>query len=195
MIMKYKKIILPIVGIVIALSVILSSIQLYIVNQRFPNANTISHTLNEMINGGNTSLIVMDSQLLDGVQINQLYPEYVDSVLNPDGTQVRPEQIKVLLIHAKLINNTEETQKMTLVQMYAESLIWYNGIDGGLYPLFNPDNPNPIEVTLEPNQEIEVSIPYTMYDFQFQQQDWIDIRSRKFDLCLSFYPDRHIISL
>ena len=50
-------------------------------------------------------------------------------------------------------------------------------------------------ITLEPNQEIEVIIPYTMYDFQFSQEVWDNMQYTNFDLVLTFYPDKHFIKL
>ena len=124
-----------------------------------------------------------------------MLPDYVDEVENTDGSKVRDEQIKVILVRAKLENTTSITQTIELVQIYAASLVWSNGIDGDLYPRLNPEVKNPMLVTLEPSQEIEVVIPYTMYDFQFSQEVWDNMQYTNFDLVLTFYPDKHFIKL
>ena len=133
--------------------------------------------------------------MIDGKELKQLLPDFEDQVQNSDGSKVSDEQIRELMITMRLINNTGVPQKMLLVQMYAESLIWVNGIDASLYPLLNPEKPNPMEVSLEPYQEIEVTLPYTLYDFQFQSKDWKNIENRTFDITLSFYPEKHIVTL
>lgn len=192
--MRNKKIIIPIIVMIILIT-ILSSFRIYNLNKDYPNPVVIEHSLNEKIDGGNISLTVLDSSMVYNSYIKQLFPEYVDYTENSDGTKVTDEQIRVLLIKTKLTNNSDAEQKFSLVQMNAESLIWANGIDGGLYPLLNPDNNNPMGVTIPPNKDIEVILPYTIYDLQFQKKDWEEIDNRHFDLAISYYPVKHIVNL
>lgn len=195
MLMRKKTIIIIGMILLIITIITLSSIRIFHLNSRFPNPQIIEHSVGEIINGGETSFQVLDSELLSGADIKQLFPDYIDPVENSDGSKVSDDQIYALFVHAKLINNSNVTQKMVLVQMYAQSLIWFNGIDGRLYPLLNPDAKNPMEISLEPGQEIEVTIPYSMYNFQYTAEDWNNITNRKFELIISFYPEQHIINL
>ena len=194
--MKHKNIVISTIGIIlIGIITTLVSIRISTLNSIFPNPTLIQHQLNENIILNDISFTALDCQLINGTQLKQMLPDYVDEVENKDGSKVRDEQIKVILVRAKLENTTSITQTIELVQIYAASLVWANGIDGDLYPRLNPEVKNPMLVTLEPSQEIEVVIPYTMYDFQFSQEVWDNMQYTNFDLVLTFYPDKHFIKL
>ena len=194
--MRNKKILITTIGIVVVgVITALVSIRISMLNSIFPNPTLIQHQLNENILLNETSFTALDCQLISGTQLKQMLPDYIDEVENKDGSKVRDEQIRVILVRAKLKNTTSITQTIELVQMYAASLVWSNGIDGDLFPRLNSDVKNPMLITLEPNQEIEVIIPYTMYDFQFSQEVWDNMQYTNFDLVLTFYPDKHFIKL
>lgn len=191
---KNKKFIIPIICVAVMLTV-LSAIRIYQLNTAYPNPYIAEHSANEIIEGGNISISVVKSKLADGSYINSIFPDYIDRTQNDDGTKVTNEQIRVLLIYTKLINSTNEEQRMSIVQMYAESLVWSNGIDAGLYPLLNPNSNNPMEVVIPANKEVDVIMPYSMYNFQFNETDWKNVDNRNFNLTLSSYPVKHIVKL
>lgn len=193
--MKHKKIIYTAAAVILMLTGVLSGVRIYSLNQQFPNPAVIEHAMQEEIDGGSISLTVVDSILADSAYIKKAVPDYTDTTENPDGTQVSDSQIRTLLVTIELNNRSDEEQEMSLVQMYAESLIWANGIDGGLYPLFNEDSADPMGLQLAPHEKKRVVLPYTLYDLQFQQADWKTIDQRNFRLTLSFYPQKHVVNL
>lgn len=193
--MKHKKRIIFAVAVLLTAAGVLSGMRIYVLNKQFPDPTVIEHAMHEEIDGGSISLAVIDSILADPSYIKKIAPDYMDSTENPDGTKVSDGQIRTLLITVELNNRSDTEQEMSLVQMYAESLIWANGIDGGLYPLFNENSTDPMGVRLKPYEKKRVILPYTMYDLQFQHEDWKQIDQRDFRLTLSFYPEKHVVNL
>ena len=63
--MKYKKLTLSVVISVIIISIVtLATIRIYYLNNRFPNPNIIKHSVNEVINGGDTSICILSSKMI-----------------------------------------------------------------------------------------------------------------------------------
>lgn len=192
--MNYNKAVIPFISLLIIVSGLIT-VRINILNKTFPNPSIHEHYINEKIDGGEISLTALDSNLAHNSHIKKLFPDYIDYTMNSDGTNVTDEQVRVLLVHVKLTNNTEFDKEMSLVQFTAESCAWANGIDGSLFSLFNKENNNPMGVVVPANSEIELFLPYSMYDFQFNRSEWKYIDNRKFDLVLSNYPVKNIIIL
>lgn len=193
--MKNKKIKTVLISSLIIAALVLSIVRIYHINQQYPNPKVVNHALNESIRGGDTSLTVQNSELIDGNQLKKLVPEYQEEVINDDGSQLSGEQMRFLLVYIKLTNHTDETQMISLAQINATSLIWTNGIIYDLFVFLNPNKGNPIQIELSPNQEMEVVLPYGLYSLQFKSEDWQNIDNQQFTLVLSRYPTKHIVKL
>jgi frataxin-like iron-binding protein CyaY len=195
MVMSKSKMIMVITGLILISALMFASIGIYRINKQYPNAQIVEHNLDEVIKGGNTSISVQSGELIDGAHLKELAPDFTEAIKNEDGSDLKSDQVRVLMVHLKLHNNTDEPQTMTLVQLIAESLIWANGIENEIYQMLNPGKGNLVNMQLNPNQEIEIVLPYMMYHFQFQPRDWEKIDERRFDLVLSQYPVKHIVRL
>jgi len=190
-----KNIIVPVACLLFVALVIFSVLKISALNKKFPNPIVIEHAMNEAIKGGETSLAVQSYDLLNGSQLRKLLPDYEEVIKNSDGSSLKDDQVRYLLVHIKLINNSDEIQKMMIANIVAESLIWANGIDAEIYMDLNIGKGSPMSIELQPKQELEVIVPYSMYSFQFQAKDWKNVDNRAFDLSLSTYPKKHIITL
>ena len=181
---------------VIAMIVLVCSVANFIqINQQYPSVEVIEHAMNDVIKGGNTSLVVKEYRFFDGEELAIVMPDYQELVLDDDGGELDDDEIRVLMVNINLINNTSEHQTMSLAQIYAQSHIWSNGIPLELFEMLNPNKGNPLGVPLAPNEELEVVVPYLMYSVQFTKRDWSHIDNRKFDLSLSLYPIKHVVKL
>lgn len=191
-----KKIFLILASCVLALVVlILSVFRIVEINRLYPDPQIITHNLGDRISGDGITLCFQDYQLLSGNEFRKLYPTYNDDVLNYDMTPVKDEQRYVLMVNVQIENNTDEERITSLVQIYAESLAWANGIDGNLFPVVNEAYKDPMRVELHSGETVDIILPYSLYDFQFPAKSWNDIEKRTFDLTLSFYPTRNIVLL
>lgn len=186
---------LLLLGIIITVLAVLSTFRIINLNQAYPNPAIFSHKMGNQIKGGDIALTFYDFQLKSGVAFRQSYPDYNDNVLNKDMTPVRDDQRYVLSVNVNVKNESDKEAKISLVQICAESLSWSNGIDGELYRLVNPTSRDPMRIVLQPYEEKEITLPYTLYALQFSEKDWKDIEQRCFDLVLSYYPVRNIVIL
>lgn len=97
-----------------------------------------------------------------------------------------------------ITNQTSEPQNISIAQMYAETLTWTNGIDAEIFGMLNKDESNFVDpqcLEIEPDQNKNIVLTYIMYDFQFQKNDWEEVKISNFDLSLSRYPVKHIVNL
>lgn len=165
------------------------------INKLYPNPQVSTHELGDRILEGDITLCFQNYQLLSGNEFRKLYPTYNDDILNYDMTPVKDEQRYVLMVTVQIENITDEEKIVSLVQIYAESLAWSNGIDGNLFPIVNEICNDPMRIALCSEETMEIVLPYSLYDFQFQAKSWENIANKKFDLTLSFYPIRNIVIL
>ena len=198
--MKKKRIIILVVLFLFMFSIVSCSIiRISYINRIFPDPVIKSHMIGEIITGGNVSICIDEAELYNGDEIESKY-NFTNPAQNEDGTRITGDQFKVLTICHSVINNTNEAQEISLAQFYAESLTWSNGIDAQLFPVFNSDNKDtdyldPQRIELTPNQIKKVYLTYTMFHFQFNPIEWEKIKIDNFDLSLSRYPVKHIVTL
>lgn len=173
----------------------LSCFRYYNLNLKYPDFRIFEHSIGEEIRGGDISIIATSCELLDGKQTKLVQPNYEIDVRDQDGTFLDDDQVRNLIIHIKVINNTNIKQVISFVNFYPESGAWTNGLSLELYRLYNPYAGSPIEYNIDPNSTNEIVLPYTMIYSQFKDGDWRKIEQRTFQLVLSQYPVKHIINL
>ncbi len=193
-----KKFFMVLLIVVIVLAIIFSVIRITYLNNTYSNPQIIEHKIGEFIDGGGVSVCVKKSKLIGGQEFEERFKNYTQLVENDDGSVVRGEQYKVLLIYMDITNQTSETQNISIAQMYAETLTWTNGIDAEIFGMLNKDESNFVDpqcLEIEPDQNKNIVLTYIMYDFQFQKNDWEEVKISNFDLSLSRYPVKHIVNL
>jgi hypothetical protein len=180
---------------VIAVAVTLSAVRIYDINRQYPDAKIVMHEVGETIPGGGTSVTVNGGELIDVAELARLAPDYEEILMDPNVVDppYRDDQIRYLLFRVTVANDTEEAQRMSLVEMCADALIWSNGIELDLYREMNPDFASPARIELAPRQTAEIILPYQLSDVQFKEKDWAKIDEWDFDLSLSTYPTRHLV--
>lgn len=193
--MKNKKLTVSIVCVLLLGVVIFSSFRIYNLNNKYPNPKIVEYPIGQSISGGGIDIVVEGSELIDGERLKEIVPDYIYGVKNTDGSELGNDQVRILLVNLKITNTTDEPQNMTVCQIYAESLTCANGIDAELYEELNVDKGNPIRIELDPNEEMEVVLPYSFCSRQFKSKDWNNIDNRVFDLSLATYPIKYIALL
>ena len=196
--MLVKKFFIVLLIMTIVLAIVFSAIRITYLNDIYPNPRIIKHKIGEIIDGGGVSVCVKKSELIGGQEFEDSFKNYTQLVENDDGSVVRGEQYKVLLIYMDITNQTSETQNISVAQMYAETLTWTNGIDAEIFGMLNKDENNFVDpqcLEIEPDQNKNIVLTYIMYDFQFQKNDWEEVKISNFDLSLSRYPVKHIVNL
>lgn len=190
-----KKVSLIFVILLISIVAILSAIRIYEINKKYPNPEMISYDIGEEIDGGDVSINVTKTELLNGEQIKEIVPNYTEQVKDKNGKNIKENQALYLLVHMKLINNSDKEQSMQVAKFVAESKAWSNGIHGELFQKLNNKHKSPVNIKIDSKSEQEIIIPYVMYNFQFSDKSWKNIKNRQFELVLARYPYKHIIIL
>lgn len=196
--MKKGKVLFFIISIIIILAIAFSVLRFIYLNNMFPNPEIVVHESGELVDGGEISVRITRNDLYNGNKFEETFRDYNQVVQNDDGSIVSGEQYKVLFIYMDIINKSSVDKTFSAAQFYAETLTWANGIDAEVYGMVNKDEntiADPQCIELKPNEKKTVILTYMMYYFQFQQNEWEEVNINNFDLSLSRYPVKHIVSL
>jgi hypothetical protein len=152
------------------------------VNAAYPNAKQVcipfskTHKLQEGIN-----LSVISSKWINNEEIRGKYGENMD---------LGNSNMKVVYATVEIQNITEEDKKVSLYKLYIESDLYYcNGLDLEMYMIDNINQP--VEINLKPKEKVTVSLPYSMYSFQFRKDEWNRLKEYNFNLVNDRYPVKY----
>ncbi len=196
--MKKRKTFLIVITTLFLLSAGFSVFRFNYLNYLFPNPQIVKHHSKELIEGGEISIRITKSYLYNGNDFENAFKDYNQNVQNDDGSTVSANQYKVLFINLDVVNKSSKQKTISLAQFYAETLTWTNGIDAEVYNMVNKNKnavADPQCVELKPNEKKTIILTYMMYDFQFQPNEWKKANISNFDLSLSRYPIKHIVTL
>ncbi len=168
---------------ILCLAVLIASlIQIYRVNATYPSAKQVyipfgeAAKLEEGIN-----LSVISSKWLEDEDIRHKYGEYID---------LGNSNMKVVYATVEIQNTTGKEKKVPLYKLYIESDSYYNnGLDLEMYMVDNINQP--AEINLKPMEKVTVSLPYSMYIFQFKEYEWKSIKDYNFYLVNDRYPVKY----
>lgn len=162
--------------------VVASLIQIYRVNAAYPSAKQVyipfskTHTLQEGIN-----LSVISSKWLNNEDVREKYGEYMD---------LGNSNMKVAYVTVEIQNIAEKEMIVPLYKLYIESDLHYcNGLDLEMYMIDNIYQS--VEINLKPKEKVSVSLPYSIYNFQFKKDEWNSIEDYNFYLVNDRYPVKY----
>ncbi len=171
-----------IIGILCLFVVTASFIQIYRVNAAYPSAKQVYipfskiHMLEEGIN-----LSVISSKWLNNEAVREKYGEYMG---------LGSSDMKVVYATVEIQNITDKEMKVPLYKLYIESDLHYcNGLDLEMYMIDNTNQP--VEINLKSKEKVTVSLPYSIYSFQFKENEWNSIEDYNFYLVNSRYPVKY----
>ena len=98
--------------------------------------------------------------------------------------------MKVVYATVEIQNITDKEMKVPLYKLYIESDLHYcNGLDLEMYMIDNTNQP--VEINLKSKEKVTVSLPYSIYSFQFKENEWNSIEDYNFYLVNSRYPVKY----
>ncbi|MCH4184745.1 MAG: hypothetical protein LKF61_04580 [Eggerthellaceae bacterium] len=170
--------------------------RMYYVNNAAPPHQIISYKLNDYVSLreiDETSDIQIASKeyaLFTIDEYQHRFGKIDESVLSQNQTC----DTKILVLKMSALNKGPQENQTNLCLYSVQQDAWVNGVDLLLYmPLNKAKSAN---ITLQPNEERTVLLPYSMYDFQFGFNDnWIHINENPFELVLKTYPNKVFIAL
>ncbi|GAA2184407.1 hypothetical protein GCM10009785_32180 [Brooklawnia cerclae] len=160
------------------------------VNARWPQPETHTALPSEPLTINGLTITLTGARLIDGSQIPEVLNGYTPTSEDRIGT------VKLMLVDITLRNETTEPMgSETLDSILFFSLWsgpWYNGVDLGGIQAANPaGRPSNIPA----GEEARLSLPYNLYDHQFEQAEWDTVDERSFTLSLMTYPDKYELRL
>ncbi len=191
-----------VIVVVIAACTVLYGMRVAEVNDAYPKQSTVVFSFGDTatyagenssegkVEYGDISITATSARLLDYSQIQKLIPGYVDGVVEANSAS----DVRALLIKIRAKNTSGTVQQVHFRDFKVQSRAWMNGLDLDLYLPLNNSQPTIVEI--QPGEELQTTLAYTIYDTQFNSAaDWVDINSRDFELALSYYPVKYTIAL
>lgn len=190
--MKRKNILAILLVLVFISAVILSAVQIYNVNVKYPQTTLIKHQMNEIIDGGAASVCVTGCRLASVEEVKKSAPEY-EIALSGDTENT---EFRFLLITVLFRNGSQSRQELSIPAMlHAQTVTWSNGMDLELFHYLNPGETGPGYMEMEAGAEKKLVLPYLMTSGQFKETDWKNIEQLKYQISVSIYPVKHVIDL
>lgn len=159
------------------------------INNKYPHAVIQTCNVLELMDYNNFEITVDSYKFLDK-------SELIDSKYNDTETDDLFEKYDTKAVFVTItIKNTSDMEANIEAYMFAlESPGWTNGT---AYELFIKENAEDISMnpTLNPQQELTLTLPYVMYSIQFRDSTWENVKDRPFSLVLSLYPIKREIIL
>lgn len=129
----------------------------------------------------------------DGIEITVLDREWVeiqDFISRYDineETFLKDSDAKVMMLKVRYKNSDPVKKSIEIYLDTLETLGWSNGI---LLEGFQAANPSgsTMSVELEANSQIELLLPFMLYEVQFQKKVWDKIQQEPFRFVISLYP-------
>ncbi len=194
-----KKIIFVITAVVLVAAAVLSAVRISFLNEKYPDPQIVEYKTGEKIDGGAVKLRINRTEMLDGGQFKKVCPEYVEDVYDYDGNKITEDQYRVILIYADVINETSELQSIGLGQFRTMTKTWSNGIESTIYNHLNDvkdkEKLGLDRVDVEAGKSKAIILPYVLYDFQFHNDEWENIKNDDFLLSMSYYPVKYVVDL
>lgn len=173
-------------------------IRLYKVNSEIPSPELSEYAIGDSASLSNETQSLGFGDLtvrVVGVQrssFNSLADEisgYEDLVMKSGGAN----DGFVLLVTADITNTMKETISVPIYLFVLTSGSWANSIDPTLTSSLN--GVESFDIRLKSRETRTITLPFCIYDTQFNPSSWRDIDNRTFSLTLSTYPKKVLIDL
>lgn len=182
---------LSVIGILLAL-VVVGGVWFFCharVNQRYPNPTLQVNELGETFLWQNAEMTISDFEILPREEFLTAYnldPSKLDS---PNGEE------KDVVFRVTLHNPSSQPVSVDLLSLMLLETEGYSSYTDllGLFHQLNPDQSGAAE--LGPHETVSLWIPYTLYDFSFQPDDFETLESLPFSIVLTLYPVKTIVKL
>lgn len=179
--MKTTKLVWIISSFLIALGMFFVFYRIYMVNVTYPKTQEkeVAKGTYYKIDSA-VEMCVLDVRWLDDTELQNEYGEnwYVDE----------PSDYKAVEVKIKVRNLSKNKKKVALFKTYIESEQYdWNGSDADL---FMAKNNMPLEIELEPGQELECVMPYTFLKETYKECDWEKLNEIPYFLVRDRYPQK-----
>lgn len=181
--MKKKGLFKLIIIVAILMIVIAGSVARFnAVNNRFPDVKIEDYYLNESFSYNGFDITASDFKLLDFSELSTDVLKYDDTIENAEGKQA--------LVTLKLVNNNKEEQRIDFLGNIKINA-YDNAFDLNMLGYYNEEP----TLTLEPGQELTITLPYIMFKDNFSEKTWSNFEDNDIQIVCTLYPIKRIIHL
>ena len=185
--MKYLRIIKHVISFALVVIVIVCFVYRYDkINTKYPTPQRVEYQMGEIVDYNDVKLLLKDFQIL---AINDVIDTY--NLNKDDYVTASALEETVALARLRIQNDTNEKMKIQIYKLCLQSGAWSNEINYELYLSLNSGIG--IELTLSSGEMLDIVLPFSAYNSQFNKNDWESFSSRKFELCLSSYTQKRVI--
>ncbi|MEG2290720.1 MAG: hypothetical protein RSA29_14720 [Clostridium sp.] len=179
---KSKVILLTIIFIL----VVIIGLRFNYINNKYPKAPVEAYNLGDTIEYRGIKVKVEKAKFISDNEIKNMNLE--------ESTFFENAERKAIVATVNFKNTSNENQSIECDFFEAESIDWHNGLNYEMFTVMNGKEASP-SLTLAPNEEITLDLPYEMFDFQYNSSGWKKIEEVQFSLTLDIYPVKKCVKL
>ncbi|MGN0291745.1 MAG: hypothetical protein ACI4C5_07420 [Lachnospiraceae bacterium] len=178
--MKNKKRTIIITGTVLVGIVFVGLIyKIVTVNQKYPQTKIKNVAFGETADlKENLSLTVKKTEWMTNKEYIKAHEENMDVDSKTDA--------KIILVDVSIKNDSQKEKTLDLYNLYIEKQGYYNGLALDTFMELTGDKES--SVLLKGGEELQTTLVYVIYSFQFKKKDWNKIENQRFYLVNSRYP-------
>lgn len=192
---KKKKLGLGALSMVILVLAVLCTLRIRKVNAMLP-IPVSTYQMNEAVNLRNryeVSVVNVDFDDMDSLLEKYHINEEDYTAYDPTDEKWGKSERRLAVITIEIHNPTNEVQTAEVVPS-VNLLCKETDPSGSNIPLFNPDGSS-IYMQLEPNQTVQVVLPYNFREPHYTTKGWEQIDTAPMELVLQNYPEKKVVTL
>lgn len=184
--LKQKKIInlvTMILSTVLLILLILGIMQCYKVNKKYPSPTVMAVDISQelLINDNNLKVKATEFEVKE---IDDLLPDH-SIPFNYNANS------KIAIVKLNVKNVSDNNESFDLTSLVLTTNGWKNGLFLDLFMKLNPDYYS----VINPDESIDIIVPYAMLDYQFEKSIWEKINEQHFRIVFQVYPENKYINL
>ena len=170
-------------------------VRIFQINTAYPSPKYHEYKMNENIKGGDITICFTSASILNYKEIMKLEPDYTIVSYDINGVVLDKSKIKMLLVELDATNTSESDQVIDMGIFSVQSGKWSTIDDPFVAKEINGESIAHLSIKAGHTRQIKLPYMLECSEFQFDQSDFDNIKSKPFDLILSTYPVSNILHL
>jgi hypothetical protein len=167
------------------------------VNSQWPDPRVREFAIGEAIPGGDVTMKVVSSAVVDGLDIVDFLPEFTLGASENGGRPLSSDQVKMIVVEMEFSNQGAQEAVVEIGGFRIQWGSWSNGLDPWGFRDLNAGQSTNVKVP--PGTSTSVRAPYFLKAHQLGTGDRVDVDkyldAHDGDLVLLRYPLKYVIRL
>lgn len=165
------------------------AIRIVTLNQMFPNPEVRQHGLQESFDWEDLEITAKGYRLLTVPEIQQYIEGFDVSYVDQQGND---KDERILLAELQVKNMTNREKHFSTYLCSLRSGAYFQAFDPKYYSNFNAGASS---ADIGPGETVTIYLPFHMFSIHFSESAWEKMDTRTFEIVLSMYPVKEIITL